>query len=785
MRKNIRVKLTQIYNKVLTFIEQNKSYAKIILLFVTSLVITELITPGYYSYPRQYTAGMIAKTNIHSPADILVEDTEATKKKMTEAEQLVPPVFDHIANLYDKIETKVTEAFKTAREKILAGEQLNRKDFGDMLQIDITDEEFKVLSKNRFSTYIERSIKTLVSQVLNGKFVTKDFRELENARTVSARFYYYNVDGNLTFGREVKITDLSRVLSYEEALKTIRETGKISFRRNSNSFRNSIINISQKLVESNLIFNKIETESRKQSARDNVKPVLFQLKRGEIIIREGEKIDEQAILKLNAIRKSENKMHSVLQFLGTFITIMIIGYVVISFAGESIKKFNYNFKNLFFISVNILLFVALLKISDVVINSLQGTTALSISTMYYLIPVAISGMLIRTLLNSETTFVLSGIFSILAGILFDNNLEIAIYTFIGCLSGANFSAYFTQRSILIKAGVKTGLINALLIITFNLVKPDIVFNELLYGVLFGFISGVLSSVIATGLIPIFESLFGYATDMRLLEFINVDHPLMRELSLKAPGSYHHSVMVAALAESAARGIGANPIIARVGAYYHDIGKIRMPQYFIENQFDSENKHDSISPRMSSIIIFSHVKEGNELAQKYKLPEVIKNIIAQHHGTSLVRYFYEKAKEMPAYEDLNESDYRYPGPKPKTKEAGIIMLADAIEAAARTLKNPTVPQLQHIVERLIGYIFSDGQLEECMLTLKDLHEIGRSFVKVLAGFTHQRIDYPIQLNIVQNKDKKEDGNNTERKKQGDKEPQTQKDSDIYLKKIGLS
>lgn len=785
MIKDLRLKLSQKYNKALTFIEQKKSYAKIILLLVTSLVITQLITPGYYFYPRQYSAGMIARTNIHSPADILVEDTETTKKKMLEAEQLVPPVFDHIANLYDKIDTKITEAFKTTREKIQNGEQLQEKEFGDMLQINLTHEEFKVLSKNRFSTYTEGSIKALISQVLNGKFVTKDYRELENARTVSARLYYYNVDGNLTFGREVKITDLSRVLSYEEALKTIRETGKISLRRNSNSFRNSVINISQELVEPNLIFNKIETENRKQSARDNVKPVLFQLKRGEIIIREGEKIDEQAILKFNAIRKSENKMHSFFQFLGTFMLILIIGYVTITFAGESIKKFNYNFKNLFFISVNIMLFLALLKVSDVIISSLQGTILLSTSTLYYLIPVAISGMLIRTLLNSETTFVLSGVFSILAGILFDNNLEIAIYTFVGCLSGANFSAYFTQRSILIKAGVKTGIINALLVITSNLVKPGIVFNELLYGTLFGFISGVLSSVVATGFIPIFESLFGYATDMRLLEFINVDHPLMRELSLKAPGSYHHSVMVSALTESAARGIGANPIIARVGAYYHDIGKIKMPQYFIENQFDSENKHDSISPRMSSIIIFSHVKEGNELAQKYKLPDVIKNIVAQHHGTSLVKYFYEKAKEIPAYEDLNESDYRYPGPKPKTKEAGIIMLADTIEAAARTLKNPTVPQLQHIVERLIGYIFSDGQLEECMLTLKDLHEIGRSFVKVLAGFTHQRIDYPIQLNIVQNKDKKENGDNTKRKKQGNKESQTQKDSDIYLKKIGLS
>jgi putative nucleotidyltransferase with HDIG domain len=211
--------------------------------------------------------------------------------------------------------------------------------------------------------------------------------------------------------------------------------------------------------------------------------------------------------------------------------------------------------------------------------------------------------------------------------------------------------------------------------------------------------------------------------------------------------------------------------------------MKMPEYYIENQFGTENKHDNITPRMSSIIIFSHVKEGIELAQKYKLPDVIRNIIAQHHGTSLIKYFYEKAKETAGNENVSEGDYRYPGPKPKTKEAGIIMLADTIEAAVRTLKNPTIPQLQHMVERLIGYIFSDGQLEECMLTLKDLHEIGRSFVKVLAGFTHQRIDYPIQLTIETEKEK--NGSNAERKSQAERQNDTKKDSDVYFKKIGLS
>jgi putative nucleotidyltransferase with HDIG domain len=781
--KNFEQKIKTFYSKISDFVEKRKSYSKILLLIFTSIILAQLLTPTYSSYPREYTVGMIAKTNIHSPADVLVEDTETTKKKMAEAELSVPPVYDYITNLYDRIDSKITDAFKTAREKLQNGESFTQSEFSDLLAITITREEFNLLLKNKFSTFIERSIKNLISQVLNGVFVTKDYKELEGIKSISARTYYYNVDGNLSFGREVKITDLSRISSYDEAIETINVSGKRALRRNSNAFRNTIINIAQKLLEPNLILNRVETENRKLAAKQNIKPALFQLKRGEIIVREGEKIDEEAILKLNAIRKSENKLHLFFQYFGTFLLLLTIGYVTISFAAGSIKKFNYDFRNLLFISVNILLFALLLYVSDIIIKSIQITSSLTINTFQYLIPVAISGMLTRTLLNSETTFVLSGIFAILAGILFDNNLEFAIYTFTGCLSGANFSAYFTQRSILIKAGVKTGIINMCLVLIFYLLKPETPPNNLLFGILFGFMSGMLSSVIATGLIPIFESLFGYATDMRLLELINVDHPLMKELSMKAPGSYHHSVMVAALAESAARAIGANPIIARVGAYYHDVGKTKMPHYFIENQFGTDNKHDTISPRMSSIIIFSHVKEGCELSQKYKLPEVVRNIISQHHGTSLVKYFYEKAKEMPGYEDLNESDYRYPGPKPKTKEAGIIMLADTIEAAARTLKNPSVPQLQHMVERLIGYIFSDGQLEECMLTLRDLHEIGRSFVKVLAGFTHQRIDYPIQLNIETEK-MKENGNSIDRKKQNAQQ-KDKKDSDIYLKKIGLS
>lgn len=774
----------KIRKNVTTFLEKKNSQAKLLLLAMVSLFAGIILTPKTINYPKNLTVGMIARTNIHSPTDILVQDEQTTKLKMAEAEASVPPVFDYISNLYERIDSRLTDAFNLARERIQNNSKIEPKEFNEMLNINLSQDEFKFLLKNKFSLFIEKSIKNQLRQVLNGGYVTKDYKVLEGVKTITVRFYYYNDEGNLTLKREAKMTDLSRIVSYDEATFAIKESTKRMFRRYSNSFKNSIIGISQKLLEPNLIFNMLETENRKQIAKSNVKPVLFQLKRGEIIVREGERIDEETILKLNAIQKSENKLFSFLQFVGTFLLFFILGYTTISFAGTSIKKFQYNLRNLIFLSINFVLFMFLLYFSNQMINLLRGSSTISVETFYYLIPVGISGMVIRTLLNSENTFIVSGIFAIMGGLLLDNNLNFAIYTFAGCLTGANFSAYFTQRSILIKAGVKTGIVNMLLVLTFNLMKTDFATINMLFGLLFGFISGILSSIIATGLIPIFESIFGYATDMKLLELINVDHPLMRELSLKAPGTYHHSVMVSALAESAARAIGANPIVARVGAYYHDIGKLKLPQYYIENQFNAENKHNTITPRMSSIIIFSHVKEGVEMAIKHRLPDVIRDIIAQHHGTSLIKFFFEKAKEMPGAKDINESDYRYPGPKPQTKEAGIIMLADTIEAAARTLKNPSVPQLQHMVERLIGYIFSDGQLVECMLTLKDLHEIGRSFVKVLAGFTHQRIDYPIQLTIEAEK-QKENGNSSDKEKISDKSKQDKKDSDIYFKKIGLS
>jgi cyclic-di-AMP phosphodiesterase PgpH len=242
-------------------------------------------------------------------------------------------------------------------------------------------------------------------------------------------------------------------------------------------------------------------------------------------------------------------------------------------------------------------------------------------------------------------------------------------------------------------------------------------------------------------LPFFETLFDIATDIKLLELLDPNQPLLKELVYKSPGTYHHSIVIGNLAEAAAESIGENPLLARVGAYYHDVGKIRKPEYFIENQRIAENKHDRLMPSMSSLIIASHVKDGVEVAREHKLPSEVIEIIQQHHGTSLITYFYQKAKDLQPYVKIAEEDYRYPGPRPGTKVAAIVMLSDSVEAASRTLEDPTPQRIQALTNSVITRIFLDDQLSMCDLTLKDLRVIARSFNLILTGIFHHRIDYP--------------------------------------------
>jgi putative nucleotidyltransferase with HDIG domain len=236
-------------------------------------------------------------------------------------------------------------------------------------------------------------------------------------------------------------------------------------------------------------------------------------------------------------------------------------------------------------------------------------------------------------------------------------------------------------------------------------------------------------------------MFDITTDVTLLELSDLNHPLLKELAVKAPGTFHHSIIVGNLAESAAKKINANSLLARVGSYYHDIGKMVKPEYFVENEAGSENKHQSLAPNMSALILASHIKNGLDLAEKYNLPKIIRDFIPEHHGTSLMTFFYSKALSSKTAQNVNEADYRYPGPSPQSKETAIVMLADTIEAATKTLKNPTTGRMNKLVEELIENKFLEGELDNSELTMRDLKGIIEGFASVLKGIYHKRIDYP--------------------------------------------
>ena len=475
--------------------------------------------------------------------------------------------------------------------------------------------------------------------------------------------------------------------------------------------------------------------------------------------------------------------------LGMSLLVIILLAILFEFATANIRKFSPDDRDLLFLTLLLLALLALTKTSLAVFPLIgQVLPEIPPSAYVYGIGIAAGGMLVRIVLNSETALVFSLVTGIFAGWLMDNSFFFAIYFFIDSVVGAHSVGYAEDRTIVVKAGAKVGVVNVLMILCQNLISHHWAFSELGFNLLFGFLGGVVAGLVVLGVLPVVEWIFGYTTNIKLLELANLNHPLLKQMILEAPGTYHHSIIVSTLAETAARSVNANPLLARVSAYYHDIGKITKPLYFVENQGQHENKHDKLAPSMSSLVLVSHVKDGLELAREFGLGKKIGSIIQQHHGTGLISFFYQKAKsqEHPELEQVEEGDYRYPGPKPQTKEAGLVLLADAIEAASRTLQEPTPARLQGLVQKIINNIFTDGQLDECELTLKDLHQIAKSINPILAGLHHHRVEYPASGVKENGGKKKNDGDlHKQPAKTGrDRNPEDKKSGEEDIKRLGL-
>lgn len=481
-------------------------------------------------------------------------------------------------------------------------------------------------------------------------------------------------------------------------------------------------------VRPNLILHAGRIEKLKNRVRAEVPPVIH--RRGELLIAQNQIITDNDLDMLKDLHVIVDRTNQLKVFLSlAFFVLLLIGLswvYLYQFHPEFFKQE----RLLYLLLLLILLVVGMIKVLSLIDNP----------AIPYLAPVSFAAMLITILINPQLALMMSFILSLIGGIIVEYNLALTIFYFTsGAISVFSLSRFHRQRD-LVRTGSILMILNGITVVVLNLLfRTSFDFRAVFLATTNGF----LSAVLAIGTIPFLEHIFKLTSPIRLLELSNPGHPLLRRLQIEAPGTYQHSIMVGNLAEAAAEGIGANALWARVGSYYHDIGKIKRPYFFVENQFAQENPHEKLNPTLSTLIITYHVKEGAEIAREHGLPEQLIEIIEQHHGTDLVRYFYKRATEnvQGEKEILNEGDFRYEGPKPQTKEAALVMLADSVEAAVRSLPKPTPLKVESLIQKIIRERLDDGQFDECNLTLKDLNQIKNSFIKVMGGLFHNRIEYP--------------------------------------------
>ena len=541
------------------------------------------------------------------------------------------------------------------------------------------------------------------------------------------------------------------VLGPELARDLVREEGKKVLAERSLAEREALLAIAGQLVAPNLTFNRRATEERRRAAADSAKEVTIALRKGEIIVRDGDPVTEAHVRILEGIRQQRRTTNQLATSVGVAALIFLM-LAAIWRLSRGIPRFSRSSKDAAFLLATLVATALGTKIGMFVAEAIASNPGLepwvggSAMALYYAIPISAAAMLVRMVSSAETAALFAMVVAPLAALQVGPDVSYGIYVLVGSLVAAVGVARVTQRGTLLRAGAKVGLINLAVVAALLMLRESFELSYAAIALSGAFVSGCIAGGLVSAVAPVVETAFGYTTDVKLLELANREQPLLRELEIRAPGTYHHSMMVGHLAEKAAEAIGANALLAKVGGYYHDIGKMRRPHFFVENAtvHQGENRHEKLSPSMSSRIIQAHVKDGLELGRQYKLVPGIMQAIGEHHGTSIIRFFYEKAKELvdpEKGESVHEHEYRYPGPKPQNRESGILMLADSVEAASRVLVDTSPARIQQLVQRTINNYFRDGQLDECSLTLRDLHAIARSFIDTLSAIRHERIDYP--------------------------------------------
>lgn len=669
---------------------KNDTTKKIIIFFLAFLIIFATMLTSVVTKKYDIKEGDIAKVDIKAPREVI--DKTSTEQKKKQASEAIGPQYTLKADIETNAEDEVNNNFKQIDNirNMNIDVKLKTSMIATAVNYNLSDSNSNTLisaSKDDINALQNFIIKTLKA------IFSKNIKQGSNEDLKNAQDYVNNQFNNSKFSKD--LADIGTI-------------------------------ITSSYIKPNMYLDEEKQNQLKDDAEKKVQSVV--IKKDQIVVKDGEPVTKEQIEVLQdlGLLNSDNTSNWYIYLsLAAFILIVMVTtiYYLINFRKE---LFNDNSK---------LILIFLLNIVSIVL-------ARTISVVSpFIIPLTCVPMLLTLLIDKRASLVISILNCLLISAVVEFNIQIVLTALIGTVLTSIILKKMHMRNDIMNAAVLIAVINTLLTFSVGfLLSNNIVDIFKISGLTF--LGGCISAILTIGFLPMLESIFDIVTTVKLLELSNPNNELLKRLLMEAPGTYHHSIIVANLAEVAAEAVGGNPVLARVAAYYHDVGKIQRPYFFKENQIGLENPHDKIEPKLSTLVITSHVKDGIELAKEYKLPQIIQDIICQHHGTTIVKYFYIMTKNLSEKPDeINPDDFKYPGPIPESKECAIIMLADSVEAAVRSIQDPNKNKVEKMVDNIFDDRLSTGQLDNCELTLKDIHKIKESFLKTLTGVYHQRIEYP--------------------------------------------
>jgi putative nucleotidyltransferase with HDIG domain len=708
--------------------------------------------------PTREALGTPASATLKASRDYEIVDEEATARRRAEAGAAQQAVYDLDEGAADEAAARIHAAFALMREEeaILRRGSARPSDrelarvygaqrdaFVSRLQLLVRDGDFDAFGAARFSEQVEEELVALAARGLEGMVVADlQLLQAERGRGILVRA----LRGGRPSGAERTLLDLSLVRDLADARVEVERAAAARLRGPLQPLRGALTRAAQGTVAPTLVHNQAETARRRAEAAASVKPVLVAVKRGEKIIGDGERIEPRHLVVFDGMRAQARSSGSGGVRLGGGALVALAVMVLWRFARRNLPRIRLVRRDALLLAALLVVTLGLGFVGIAVADSLhERFLGGARPALRYLVPFAAAAMLARQVLAAEVALLVAVAIGVVAGLLAGPSAAFAVHATLTSIAAAGVMGATRDRSGLFRAGLQVGLLGAATAFAIalygsrGLTEASLSAAAALVG------GAIVLPVVVLGSLPVVEGAFGYLTDVRLMELANLNHPALKELIVHAPGTYHHSIVMGAMVEAAAEAIGANPLLARVGAYYHDVGKIRNPPWFAENQ-RGENRHDTLAPSMSALVIKRHVTDGAELAQQWRLPRAIGDIVQQHHGTRFVGFFWamaQRAEEGGRGEvAVDEAVFRYPGPKPQTREAALVMIADSCEASARAMEAPTAEDFGGLVSRRVNEIFSEGQLDECDLTLKDLSAIAAAMVRALEAVYHTRPDYPL-------------------------------------------